>query len=211
MGLLIDGHNLIARLPDIDLADPEDEAKLVAKLKRWAAADRKRKATVIFDAGLPGGRDPSLSNSSITVIFAVGGVSADSLIINRIRKARDVAALIVVTSDQAIVAVAQQRKMRVLRSEEFAQVLAAADARVQRRDPADDEPDPRLSPNELQEWLELFGPEPETAPRPAAKPAKTQSPQPNPETAKAQKKAQDEAHKQAEELAEWMRLFGYKE
>ena len=52
MHYLIDGHNLIARTPGLSLADPDDEAKLSALLRRWAAADPRRKVTVIFDAGL---------------------------------------------------------------------------------------------------------------------------------------------------------------
>ena len=36
---LIDGHNLIASLPDIGMDDPNKEAKLVNKLKSWAAAN----------------------------------------------------------------------------------------------------------------------------------------------------------------------------
>lgn len=39
MNYLIDGHNLIARTPGLSLADPDDEAKLVQLLRRWAMAD----------------------------------------------------------------------------------------------------------------------------------------------------------------------------
>ena len=47
---LIDGHNVIAALPDIDLEDEHDEAKLVLKLRAWTGR-RHRKAIVIFDGG----------------------------------------------------------------------------------------------------------------------------------------------------------------
>ena len=42
MNYLIDGHNLIARMQTMSLADPDDEAKLVLRLRRWTAASRKR-------------------------------------------------------------------------------------------------------------------------------------------------------------------------
>ena len=42
MHYLIDGHNLIAHLADIDLEDPNDEVKLVLMMRGWAAAGRKR-------------------------------------------------------------------------------------------------------------------------------------------------------------------------
>ena len=54
MPYLIDGHNLIACLPDIDLDDPNDEARLVNRLKGFAAKARS-KCIVVFDHGLPGG------------------------------------------------------------------------------------------------------------------------------------------------------------
>ncbi len=47
MPLLIDGHNLIGRLPDLRLDDPDDEAKLVARLRTYCARTRKR-ITAVF-------------------------------------------------------------------------------------------------------------------------------------------------------------------
>lgn len=205
MHFLIDGHNLIARMPDIDLADPDDEVKLVVRLKRWASAASKRKVTVIFDAGLPGGKDQGLSNSTVSVIFAPTGVPADTLIIKRIQKMRDVGAHTVVTSDQAILTAARQRKIRTLRSEEFVTVLAEPRAPAQRPAAPDASEDPQLSPNELAEWLALFGPEPETPPA-ATKPV----PRKKKRRASSTTDAAEE-RKRAEELAEWLRLFGYRE
>ncbi len=46
--ILIDGHNLIGRMPGLALSDPEDEAKLVALLKRYRAR-HKRDIVVVFD------------------------------------------------------------------------------------------------------------------------------------------------------------------
>ena len=65
MHYLIDGHNLIARVPGLSLADPDDEVKLLQLLKRWAVADARRKVTVIFDKGLPGGEAKHLSGGGV--------------------------------------------------------------------------------------------------------------------------------------------------
>ena len=81
MHYLIDGHNLIARVPGLSLADPDDEVKLLQLLKRWAAADTRRKVTVIFDKGLPGGEAKHLSGGGVRAIFAPDNRSADALII----------------------------------------------------------------------------------------------------------------------------------
>ena len=152
--LLIDGHNLIGRLPDISLDDPDDEAKLTARLKTYCARTGKR-ATVVFDGGLPGGRSP-LSGGGVEVIFAPSGHPADGILRERIRRARDPRGLVVVTSDNEIIAAAQERGARVVRSEEFAARLSAP--RRRRAHPRrGTEPDVRLSPREVEEWLRLFG------------------------------------------------------
>ena len=88
MPLLIDGHNLIGRLPDLDLDDPDDEAKLVARLRAYCIRARKH-ATVIFDRGLPGGRSRELSGGGVETVFASAGRTADSILRGRIHRTRD--------------------------------------------------------------------------------------------------------------------------
>ena len=39
MPFLIDGHNLIGRMPGISLDDPDDEARLVAQLRAFCARE----------------------------------------------------------------------------------------------------------------------------------------------------------------------------
>src|SRR5262245_17638894 len=88
MPYLIDGHNLIARLPDINLADPHDEAELVLRLRSFAARSKKQ-CVVIFDQGLPGGQS-SLSTHSVKVIFATAfQTTADRIIQERIHHTPD--------------------------------------------------------------------------------------------------------------------------
>lgn len=149
MSLLIDGHNLIGRLPDLRLDDPEDEVKLVVRLQAYCARTGKR-ATVVFDRGLPGGRSRELSGGRVEAVFASAGHTADGILRERIRRARDPRGLTVVTSDREIVAAAQAKGARVMRSEEFAAHLSA-----QRAVEVDE--DVHLSTGEVEEWLEVFG------------------------------------------------------
>jgi hypothetical protein len=151
---LIDGHNLIAHVPGLSLDDPHDEAKLVERLKS-AMGRRRQRCVVIFDAGLPGGLSRDLSTSSVTVIFAHAGTTADAIILERIRNARDPGSLIVVSADREIVTAAARRPMRVIRPAEFAATFTAP------KTPHDDTPDVRLTPGEVDEWLRLFGGEPD--------------------------------------------------
>jgi len=152
MPLLIDGHNLIGRLPGLRLDDPDDEAKLVARLRTYCARTGKR-VTVVFDRGLPGGRSRELSGGRTEVVFASAGHTADGILRERVRRARDPRGLTVVTSDREVIAAAQAGGARVMRSEEFAVQLRA-------RRPADEgEKDVHLSAEEVGEWLKVFGEE----------------------------------------------------
>ncbi len=149
MPLLIDGHNLIAHLSGVRLDDPDDEARLVERLRRYQARIGKR-LTVIFDRGLPGGFDRDMSTSNVKVVFAPTGRSADALIVNRVRRSRDPRGLTVVTSDQKIIAAVEKQGARVVRSERFAAEMDAAP-------PYSESDDVVLSQSEVDEWLALFG------------------------------------------------------
>ena len=152
MPLLIDGHNLIGKLPDIHLDDPDDEAKLVIRLRSYCARTSKR-VTVVFDHGLPGGHSRELSGGGVEVVFAPTGRTADGILCERIRRARDPRGLMVVTSDRQIIAVAQSRGARVIRSEEFAAQLSAP----RTVETSEAERDVNLSAEEVNEWLKMFG------------------------------------------------------
>ena len=170
MHYLIDGHNLIAKMPDISLADPDDEVRLVLRLRSWAAQRQKRRVTVIFDGGVPGGKDVKLSTPSVRVVFAHEGQTADILLITRIRKAKHPGEYTAVSSDNQIVAAAQKRKMPLLKSEKFVIKLGqpAAAKGVEKTAVAADSP--KVTDQEVAEWLDLFGPVPKRAP--VSKPTK---------------------------------------
>ncbi len=150
--LLIDGHNLIGRLPGLTLSDPDDEAKLVALLKRYRAR-HKRAIVVVFDGGLPAGRSRDLSSAGVEVIFARVGRTADGVIKERIRASRAPGMLTVVTSDNDVQRVARACRAQVQDSGDFAaglqRELAPGESLREVRDVA-------LGPDEVEEWEELF-------------------------------------------------------
>ncbi|MBN1262671.1 MAG: NYN domain-containing protein [Anaerolineae bacterium] len=150
MPYLIDGHNLIAALPDIDLDDPNDEARLVVKLRAWAAHARHR-AVIVFDGGLPGGRSQTLSGGDLEVVFAARGyTNADRIIHERLRRLRDPRNWTVVSSDHEVLDAARRKNARVLTSQEFAEQLEPAQ-------PVIGEKPLTSSPDEIALWLEVFG------------------------------------------------------
>lgn len=216
MHYLIDGHNLIAKTPGIDLSDPDDEAQLVLRLRRWTAASRKRRVTVYFDGGLPGGPAHDLSGARLKVIFASTGRSADDLILNRIRKVKNPPEFTVVSSDREILDAAEKRKMPTIPSESFAGNLEEVAAeRARPEEPTSPSDEPLLSEDEVAQWMELFGPEPEIPPRPPRKPAPSSSRQESekkprrPPAMRDPRELKDSGESLTEEeVARWMELFG---
>lgn len=155
MPYLIDGHNLIGQLPDIDLSDPHDEAKLVLKLRSFAARKGK-KITVVFDKGVPAGFDRNLSNGKVTVRFASEKSNADNVLRSIIRKKRDAPGWTIVSSDREVTQLAKQRGMRVITSHQFVHELS----RSFKEDVPPTEAmksNPHLSQDEIREWLTIFG------------------------------------------------------
>jgi len=228
MHYLIDGHNLIAQIPEISLEDPDDEAKLVIRLRSWVAAGRNRHVTVIFDGGLPGGMWHRISTRRIKVVFAPADSSADALLIKRVNGARDVAAYTLVSSDQAVLSTAKNRRMPYITSERFAESLS--EHRDSIEIPSDNqseigELERSLSDEEIADWLQVFDVDETHQPvehdedsAKQAMPSKTTgNDQPgvvpkrqrsksridDPALAKSGDRVLDEA-----ELSEWMEIFG---
>lgn len=160
MPLLIDGHNLIGSgvFADISLADEDDEAKLVARLKVWRSQVKDR-MTVIFDHGITGGRSIGLSGAGVNVIFARNPQDADELIRRRLRKADS--GLILVSNDAELRREAESARVEVWRSDDFVErMLSPARRRSAKSAPpaqeAGAESDVHLSENEVDEWMRLF-------------------------------------------------------
>jgi predicted RNA-binding protein with PIN domain len=154
---LIDGHNLIGQVPGLSLADPEDEAKLVMLLRRYTTAKRGRHIVVVFDRGVYG-HPRRLDGYGVTCHFARSPQDADTHLMQRLRAIQRPRDWILVTSDRQVARVAEDRGVKVISSQEFAQRhLSPA-----RRPPADSstapekKPDVRLSEAEVEEWLRFF-------------------------------------------------------
>ncbi len=169
MPLLIDGHNLIGKLPDLHLSDPNDEDKLIARLKQYVARTGKR-VTVVFDPPKQSEwfawSDDRYDYRNLKVIFVTMGRTADHVIRELIASERDRSGLIVVTSDAAVANFARQCGVpapNVRKSEDFAkemQVAMSAPAPAEK---------PVVSRAEVDEWLKVFK-EPEAAPKPPPAP-----------------------------------------
>ncbi|MFV9503148.1 MAG: NYN domain-containing protein [Oscillochloridaceae bacterium umkhey_bin13] len=154
MPILIDGHNLIGQLPGLSLADPDDEAKLVMLLRRYAARKRGRRIVVIFDGGVRG-HPANLSGYGIEARFAYAPATADSELIKRIRSVKRRDEWTVVSSDRAVAGEARAKGLMVLSADAFARRLITPDLpQASLEAKRNDRP---LSPTEVTEWMRLFG------------------------------------------------------
>ena len=151
MRYIIDGHNLIGALPELSLDDPDDEAKLVLRLRSFAARTG-RNCTVIFDHGLPGGKS-SLSNRAVQVVFASMRSSADRVLRERMKKLPQPRGWTVVSSDEEVLGFARRRQMQTLRSAQFVALLERPQTVAP--DPGED-PNAQSSPEEVEAWLAAF-------------------------------------------------------
>jgi len=147
---LIDGHNLIGKVPGIELSDPDDEQQLMERLGRWCQRAGKR-AIVYFDQGTPLAEDPR-PQRGVTAHFVAPPKTADLAIQQHLhRLGRRAANWTVVSSDRAVQRAARQAGARVVGSEQFSRELTNASSTPS----APEKPD-GLSPAEIDEWLEFF-------------------------------------------------------
>jgi predicted RNA-binding protein with PIN domain len=154
MPYLIDGHNVIAALPDINLEDDNDEAQLVLKLRTWSSRLR-RKVIVIFDGGITGGSSADLSSPDVHVVFAARfHTNADRIIRERLKSLRDARNWTVISSDLEVLDQARLVGAKVLTAQQFAEQLNRPTS------PVPEKPD-YVSPAAVDNWLEIF-PEPDT-------------------------------------------------
>ena len=125
MSLIIDGHNLIGILPDIELGQPDDERRLLERLRAYRAWSGGRSLIVFFDsspARMPGQAMPSsdLSSPGIQVRFAEPGQTADDAIVEYLRGRAQPGQYAVVTNDQGLSWRVRDAGASVLSSSEFA-------------------------------------------------------------------------------------------
>jgi predicted RNA-binding protein with PIN domain len=159
---LIDGHNLIGTelIPGIRLDQENDEEQLV----RWLQARQpllRRKLVVVFDSGIPAGTSADLSGGAVQAVFAAMRRSnADNVIKNWVRKSPAPQNITVVSDDIDVRETVQRAGADVLGELEFLSLIekkaaeqAASRTRAQKEKP-------RLSKEELEDYLQMFGGEP---------------------------------------------------
>ena len=154
MPYLIDGHNLIPKIPGGNLAAVDDENQLIELLQEFCRR-RRKKVEVYFD-NAPPGQLRVRKYGVVTAHFVRAGRSADDAIQARLQRlGRDARNWTVVSSDHAVQASAKAARAHVLASETFAKELIGAleDLPLE----SGEREKPTLTSDEVEDWLEIFG------------------------------------------------------
>ena len=153
MPYIIDGHNLIPKIPGMSLQDIDDEIQLVNLLQEFCRIRRKQ-VEVYFDNAPPG--SPGARNyGRVVARFVRQGRTADQAIQMKLKRLGGEARnWTVVSSDGEVQANARAVRAKILTAEVFAQQVFEALG-----DTADSylEPESDLSPEEVEDWMQIFG------------------------------------------------------
>ena len=153
MPYIIDGHNLIPKIPGLSLRDLDDEGALIQILGKFANQHRT-KIEVFFDRA-PAGQARSQVFGLVKAVFVRQGSSADHAIKTRLKKlAKQAKNWTVVSSDGDIRAEARSYQSRVLTAQEFARLIHDGVKQKPTIEDIDEKPD-QPTPD-VDYWLEQF-------------------------------------------------------
>jgi hypothetical protein len=153
MPYIIDGHNLIPKIPGLSLQDIEDEIQLVKMLQEFCRINRKR-VEVFFD-NAPPGQPVARNYGSVVAKFVREGGTADQAIHSKLKRLGGEARnWTVVSSDREVQVNARNLRSKVISSEVFAQQLMEV-LGESAESPLDSQSE--LSPQEVEDWMQIFG------------------------------------------------------
>lgn len=150
MPYIIDGHNLIGKIPGLRLDDLDDEQELIQLLQDFCTQSGKE-AEVYFDRSASGHARASV-HGRVTARFVRSGETADQAVARHLKRLGNSASnWTVVSSDHEVQNAAKRARARVIPSGEFSQELASGPAGEGSGE------SPKMSADEVDEWLDLFG------------------------------------------------------
>lgn len=150
--VVIDGHNLIPKIPGLSLDDPDDETKLLNILLDYCRLSRTQ-AELFFD-GAPAGYSQKTNYGLLRIHPVRRGLTADDAIIAFLRAGgKNARNMTVVSSDRRVQAEAKALHAAVIKSEDFSAEIRTVLSSPQAVHEMREKP---LSPQEIESWEELF-------------------------------------------------------
>ncbi|NIP41263.1 MAG: NYN domain-containing protein [candidate division Zixibacteria bacterium] len=153
MPFIIDGHNLIPRVPGLSLDQIDDEDKLIQLLQEFAQKVSKN-IDLYFDKAPPGNvRKKKFGR--VTAHFVSETSTADAAIKNKLKSMGKAAKnWTLVSADREILAEARSRQVRTINPDEFVRSYLVEQGTVE--ESPGTSPDVHISGEEINEWLDFF-------------------------------------------------------
>lgn len=145
--LILDGHNLIGRMPGLSLSDEEGGREVVLRRVGARKGSGREAVVVVFDGNRPGAPHEGRFGG-LRVVYSPAGRSADDEILRRLAQGNPLSAT-VVTSDRALGAKARSLGATVESCEAFLAKIAPLPRSAV-------EVKPEAGPGEVEAWLEVF-------------------------------------------------------
>jgi uncharacterized protein len=153
MPYIIDGHNLIPRIPSLSLRALDDEEQLIQILLEFCR--KQRKTVEVFFDNSPPGQPRQAKYGAVVARFIQQGMTADNAIKARlVRLGKAAPNHTVVSSDLSVQFAARQARAPYMSSEAFSEMISSA-LKDEGMDPGNN-PDLKLSSDEVQDWLKMF-------------------------------------------------------
>ncbi len=153
MTLVIDGHNLVPKIPGLHLRDMDDETQLLQLVQQYCRL-RRNSAELFFDGLLPG--MPGVKTGGLVHVHSVPkSMTADQAIIQFLSaQGRNAKNYTLVSSDRRVQAEARSLGCAILSSDQFSAELVNTLSQIVEEKKKQDKP---LSAAEVEDWLTLFG------------------------------------------------------
>lgn len=153
MPFIVDGHNLIPKIPGLHLSEMDDEMRLVEMLQEYCRLTRKQ-VEVFFDNAPPG--QPRARNfGNVIARFVRSGQTADKAIQDKLRRLGGEARnWTVVSSDHQVQAAAKAARATIVSSEIFSRQMRDL---LENPLTNSDSADKGLSNKEVDDWMKIFG------------------------------------------------------
>lgn len=153
MPYIIDGHNLIPKIPGMSLQDVDDELQLVKLLQEFCRVNRKR-VEVYFDNAPPGNTGARNYGRVVARFIRQGGNADEAIRKKLVRLGGEARNWTVVSSDREVQAHARAARAKILAAEAFAnQLVGLSDM----DDSGPSQAAGELSEQEVDDWMKLFG------------------------------------------------------
>lgn len=149
---IIDGHNLIPKLPGLSLETVDDELRLIERLQVFC---RIQRATVqVFFDRAPAGFSGVRSFGAVRAHFVPQGTTADDAIARHLQRlGKNARGQGLVSSDRRVQAEGKSAGAQVISSESFAALVLAAEAKAVEITRTEEK---NLSAREVEDWLDFF-------------------------------------------------------